>query len=170
MHSCLFVTGMLLQDTYMFSTHFGINLPILVKKTCALSARCTDLKCLLFIFWIINVHISKLIPHPCSRRRESLSYAAVFKCLLFNGALFWWPILLNDFVPFSVLLLLCAVMLSVLIFCSIWVSFYDNCLCSYHSAVTKSILKANTHLKYKHTMLDERIVKQINRGRWCRFN
>lgn len=25
-------------------------------------------------------------------------------------------------------------------------------------------MKANTHLKYKHTMLDERIVKQINKA------
>jgi len=62
------------------------------------------------------------------------------------------------------------VVLSALLFCSMWVSFSDNCLCSYHSAVTKSIMKANMHLKYKHAMLDERIVRQINRGRWYRFN
>lgn len=31
-------------------------------------------------------------------------------------------------------------------------------------------MTANMHLKYKHTVLDERIVKQINRGRWCKFN
>jgi len=31
-------------------------------------------------------------------------------------------------------------------------------------------MKANMHLKYKHAMLDERIVRQINRGRWYRFN